>query len=128
MIERPGVADITAILQEFDDERLVNRVTVNCEEFYRMNFKVCSLVSGNHIESTCQIFDLTDGNITKLMSRDCLRLLKLGAKIAQDYYPETMGACWVVNAPFLFYALYAIVKGFLDERTRQKVRILGSNF
>ena len=28
----------------------------------------------------------------------------------------------------LFSALYAIVKGFLDERTRSKVRILGSNY
>ena len=27
-----------------------------------------------------------------------------------------------------FVALYAIIKGFLDERTRVKIRIIGSNF
>ena len=48
--------------------------------------------------------------------------------MAQDYYPETMGAVYVVNAPLLFSALYAIVKGFLDERTRSKVRIMGGNY
>jgi len=52
----------------------------------------------------------------------------MGAKIAQDFYPETMGACFVVNAPMLFSFLWAIIKGFLDERTRAKVRIVGSNF
>lgn len=52
----------------------------------------------------------------------------MGAKLAQDYYPETMGAAYIVNAPFVFSALYAIIKGFLDERTRSKVRIMGSNF
>ena len=48
--------------------------------------------------------------------------------MAQDYYPETMGAVYVVNAPLLFSALYTIVKGFLDERTRSKVRIMGGNY
>ena len=87
-----------------------------------------SRVYGRHIETNCQIFDLTNGSIRKMMSRQCLNLLKMGAKVAQDYYPETMGNCLVVNAPKLFSALWAIVKGFLDERTRSKVRIVGAAF
>lgn len=39
-----------------------------------------------------------------------------------------MGQVFVVNAPYTFVALYAIIKGFLDERTRAKVRIIGSNY
>ena len=39
-----------------------------------------------------------------------------------------MGQCFVVNAPMVFSALYAIIKGFLDERTRSKVRIIGANY
>ena len=55
-------------------------------------------------------------------------MLQLGAKVCQDYYPETMGAAYVVNAPLVFSALYAIIKGFLDERTRSKVRIMGTGY
>ena len=66
--------------------------------------------------------------MSKLASRKGMALLKVGAKICQDYYPETMGAAFVVNAPSLFTALYAIIKGFLDERTRSKVRVMGSNY
>lgn len=35
-----------------------------------------------------------------------------------------MGVCYVANAPRTFVALWAIAKGFLDEHTRSKVRIL----
>ena len=54
--------------------------------------------------------------------------MRLGAKVTQDNYPETLGNCFIVNAPKLFSALWAIVKGFLDERTRNKVRILGTGY
>ena len=57
-----------------------------------------------------------------------MNLLKMSASVAQDYYPETMGAAYVINAPTLFSVLWAIVKNFLDERTRSKVRIMGSNY
>ena len=127
-IERPGVADINRVITEIAAEGIIGNLNWQCEWFrYHIN-PACSRAAGRPIESTCQIFDLTDGNVGKLMSRNCLALLKMGAKVAQDYYPETMGACYVVNAPMLFSALYAIVKGFLDERTRSKVRIIGSNF
>ena len=66
--------------------------------------------------------------MSKLASRKGIALLQVGAKICQDYYPETMAQAFVVNAPALFTALYAIIKGFLDERTRSKVRVMGSNF
>ena len=128
-IERPGVADITGIFREFPDSELhVQKIVIECEKFKRLYYPIMTHHSGRNIESVCQIFDLTDGNVRKLASRNCMNLLKLGAKVAQDYYPETMGACYVVNAPMLFKAVYAIIKGFLDERTRSKVQILGSDY
>jgi hypothetical protein len=106
----------------------VGRIIYQAELFKYKMFPAAARTYGHYVESGCQIFDLTDGSVSKLASRNCLNLLKLGAKVAQDYYPETMGACYVVNAPMTFVALYAIIKGFLDERTRSKVRIVGSNY
>ena len=34
-----------------------------------------------------------------------------------------MGSLQVVNAPFFFSGVWAIVKSFLDERTRKKIEI-----
>lgn len=39
-----------------------------------------------------------------------------------------MGNLFVINAPMLFSGIWAVVKGFLDERTRNKIKILGSGY
>jgi len=35
---------------------------------------------------------------------------------------------FIVNAPMLFTGVWAIIKGFLDEKTRNKIKILGGNY
>lgn len=35
---------------------------------------------------------------------------------------------FVVNAPMLFAGVWAVCKGFLDEKTRAKIKIIGSTF
>jgi len=35
---------------------------------------------------------------------------------------------FILNAPFLFTGVWAIVKGFLDERTRNKIYIIGGKY
>jgi hypothetical protein len=34
----------------------------------------------------------------------------------------------IVNAPFIFSGVFAMIKGWLDEKTRRKISLLGSNF
>ena len=48
-------------------------------------------------------------------------------KISQDYYPDILGECVVVNAPWAFSSIFALVKGFLDEKTRSKINVVGGN-
>ena len=55
-------------------------------------------------------------------------LIKIASKIGSDYYPEIMGNTFICNAPFLFTGVWAIVKGFLDERTRAKILIKGGGY
>lgn len=35
---------------------------------------------------------------------------------------------YIVNAPFIFSAIWAIVRGFIDEKTRKKINIMGGKF
>ena len=35
---------------------------------------------------------------------------------------------FIVNAPFIFSAIWAIVKGFIDEKTRKKINIMGGKY
>ena len=39
-----------------------------------------------------------------------------------------MGNLLIVNAPMVFSGVWSVVKGFLDERTRKKIKIIGSGY
>ena len=52
----------------------------------------------------------------------------MAAKVGGDYYPEIMGNLFVTNAPMLFTGIWAVCKGFLDEKTRNKIKILGGSY
>lgn len=47
------------------------------------------------------------------------------SKIAQDNYPESLAAAYVVNAPTVFSVIWAVVRQFLDPKTVAKVHIMG---
>jgi hypothetical protein len=57
-----------------------------------------------------------------------MKLLKQLLKISLDYYPEIMGKLVIVNAPFFFTGVFTIIKGWLDEKTRRKISLLGTNY
>lgn len=49
------------------------------------------------------------------------------SRIGQYYYPETMGRFFIINAPYIFTTVWAVIKGWLDPVTTEKIQILGSN-
>ena len=71
--------------------------------------------------------DMTGGSVATA-NKQTYGLAQLAAQVGSDYYPEVMGNMFIVNAPMLFSGIWAVVKGFLDEKTRNKIKIIGSNF
>ncbi len=55
-------------------------------------------------------------------------MIQLASKVGQDYYPEIMGNMFIVNAPMLFSGVWRIIKGFLDEKTSNKIKIMGGGY
>lgn len=53
--------------------------------------------------------------------------MQLQLQRLQDYYPEILGGCLIVNTPWGFSQIYAICKSFLNEKTRERINIVGSN-
>lgn len=64
----------------------------------------------------------------KILSKKVYALIQLASKVGSDYYPEIMGQTFIVNAPMLFSGVWAVVKGFLDEKTRKKIAIKGGSY
>jgi len=44
--------------------------------------------------------------------------------IFKERYPDTLGICYVYDAPFIFSGLYEIISLFVDKRTLNKIQIV----
>lgn len=45
-----------------------------------------------------------------------------------ENFPETLGCMVIINAPWIFASIWALVKQFLDAKTIAKIHILGMNY
>jgi hypothetical protein len=92
-----------------------------------LRYPAASKAAGKRVEQGLTIMDLSGGGVTTANSQT-KALFQLAAKVGSDYYPEIMGNVIVTNTPMMFTALWAVLKGFLDERTRAKIKLVGSSY
>ena len=71
------------------------------------------------------IIDLKNLTLSMLNSRT-LDLTKKQSFIDSLCYPETMNKMIIVNAPRLFNMSWTLIKGWLDERTQNKIELFSS--
>jgi hypothetical protein len=110
-----------------NEERLIKHYIVSYELLMRLRFPACSAIAGSRIEQGLNILDLNGGSM-KILSKKVYALIQLASKVGSDYYPEIMGQTFIVNAPMLFSGVWAVIKGFLDEKTRAKITIKGGSY
>jgi len=103
-----------------DEPTLVRDFMQSYEEVIKLHFFACSYVFKKQIFHTFSIMDMTGFGVSMFNNR-VKSLVKLGSSIAQDYYPEQLGQLMIVNAPWVFQGIWAVVKGFIDEKTRKKI-------
>ena len=56
------------------------------------------------------------------------KFIKIASSVASDNYPEILGRMFIVNAPFFFTGIWTMCKPFLDDGTKKKITILGSDY
>lgn len=134
-IEVLGKLDLEQLFKVTTKERLEQNFIFEYEKLIRKRLEfesygltcnysrlpACSEKAGYHIETSCTILDLKNCSVMQALKiRD---LLKLVVDIGQNYYPETMGKTFIINAPWLFDTIWNILKNWLDEVTVNKIRI-----
>lgn len=126
-IERIGKLNFEKFTSMISHEALEKHFIQDAERLIVDIFPACSKAKGQLVMSTLYIMDLK-GAGAKMMNSKIMDILKMASKIGQDYYPETLGQMYIVNAPMFFYGLWNIVKHFVDEKTRNKIHIMGSGY
>eukprot|EP00455_Lapot_gusevi_P033776 TRINITY_DN3703_c0_g1_i1.p1 TRINITY_DN3703_c0_g1~~TRINITY_DN3703_c0_g1_i1.p1 ORF type:complete len:406 (-),score=61.79 TRINITY_DN3703_c0_g1_i1:143-1360(-) len=80
---------------------------------------------GRRIETVVNILDCEG---LSMKHRDFLKYLKAISKFDEDAYPETLGRTYIINTPWIFPALWKIIKAFLDPVVAAKVVVLRDDY
>jgi len=121
-IQRLGNLDVKAMYACTTQERLIQHLVVEYETFLNSRLAACSDAVGHPVETSLSILDLGGVSLSSFVRvKD---YVSAATNIGQNYYPECMGAFYVVNAPMGFSTVWHAVKPWLDEVTVEKVHIL----
>lgn len=74
-------------------------------------------------ETVTLVFDLADAPLASLD----IPSIQGDIQILQNYYPECLGQCFVVDAPWIFHGIYKIIRGFLDPVVAAKIELIKSS-
>ncbi|XP_042870653.1 CRAL-TRIO domain-containing protein C3H8.02-like [Penaeus japonicus] len=82
--------------------------------------EACKKCIEDEIDNLCILFDM------KNFSLSCMDypMLKTLFEIMQDHYPERLGVCLILNAPFIFSTCWPIIRAWLDENTASKIHFI----
>ena len=77
---------------------------------------------GRRIDKQIVIWDLQ--GLSYWPSPAAFSVFKRVTQISQDHYPETLGAHFIINSPWIFGPIWKIAKPMLDPNTAAKVQVL----
>lgn len=126
------MVNIEEIWKVTTPDRLLAYYTTLYEELLSSIFPACTRQRQKEtgtqetVTQTCSILDLKDIKLTQASS--AYKFVKPASEMAQNNYPEILGSMFIINAPFLFTGIWAVVKMWIDDKTKEKIHILGSSY
>jgi len=127
LLQLVGRIDLVAVKAATDWDRLRQFNLHRMEHNIQVKYPACSEMMGAAVGESCIIIDLK-GLRPWMFTSEIREYLKSHFKILQDNYPERLGKMFVINAPTIFAGIWAVLKKFVDPKTRNKVEILGSRY
>ncbi|CAG9460283.1 unnamed protein product [Pedinophyceae sp. YPF-701] len=122
-IEQLGKLDVNGVLNLTTLEDFLRFHIWGWEYLRKHRFEAASLAAGRRVYSSTTVIDLDGIGMSTHFSSTPRQFMQTVAKLDQDFYPEHLGTMILLNAPMVFSAIWAIVKPWLQERTRAKIHV-----
>lgn len=126
-IELISKVNLTELFKNTTEERMTKYYIKEYERLMKYRFPACSRAAGKIIEQSLTVLDM-EGIGISILAGKTKEFVKLASDIGQNYYPEMLGQMFLINTSFFFSAVWAIVKGFVDEKTRNKICVEKSSY
>lgn len=126
-IELISKVNLTELFKHTTEDRMKSNYIKEYERLMKYRFPACSRSAGKIIEQSLAILDM-EGIGISILSGKTKEFVKIASDIGQNYYPEMLGQMFLINTSFFFSAVWTIVKGFVDEKTRNKICVEKSSY
>ena len=120
-----GKFEISKVLKLTTMEKLIKFHGWETEQAVRKT-RESSLSSGFNVETFVLVVD-AKGWTLSLATSDAFTFIKGMASTDADHYPERLGCMILINAPSVLSFAWRIIQAFLDDVTKAKIKIMGSD-
>lgn len=128
-IESWANMDLGAIASSVTIDEWVSYFSRDAEFLIHVVFPYCSKLAGRRIDRSFVVFDIEGLNITKIIfDTKLMAFAKAFVKVVQEFYPALLDQLFIINAPVMFTALWSIIKIWLSEKTRKKIKIFRGGY
>lgn len=124
--EKTATIDPSTLLENFTMEELELHHAQMQETLLEMK-RDMTKKSGKLTYKSIVIMDMADFG-SKHLSSKFSTPIKTIIHIDQYYYPETLQKLLLINCPFVFRMMWAMIKPWLHPITRSRIEILGSGY
>ena len=119
-------ADGNKIFKLTTSERLMCHHIRTLEMVDNYYLRAANLASPESNRQIMTIVDLKGAYLSQF--HQFARLIIEYFSVILNNYPDQLGALRIINAPFLFTAIWRVIKVILDARTLAKIQIIGSDY
>ena len=126
-IQKPGAIDCTKLWEFTTLERSIQYHISQQERYVNILLPAASIASEKILDQSTVIIDM-EGVSVSTLTGEVRKIMQTVMQIDQDYYPELMDKCLIINAPTTFRIIFGMVKYFLDSRTQTKIHVLPANY
>jgi len=125
-IEQLGNIDLEALRKITTDDRMLSNLVCEYEKLADPRLPAASRKANCLLETCCTIMDMKGVGLGK--AGQVYGYLQRASGISQNNYPERLGKLYIINAPWGFSGVFAVIKRFLDPVTVNKIHVLGSGY
>jgi hypothetical protein len=126
-VDRPCEANIEECLNIMEPEQMMQYYIAEYEKLIHIKLPACSAAKGEIVDSTFSVVDCKGFNMG-LMNKKNREFIQIATNLGQNNYPEIMWNMYVINTPFMFKLAYAMIKPFLDEKAKKRIKLLGNKY
>jgi hypothetical protein len=126
VVERLGKIDPPKLLDLGDENVILLHHIRTVEEVRLLKYRI-RREKGHHLYKIVSVLDL-DGFGWAHMGKSFYDPIKKAIEIDGWFYPESLYKMFIVNSPWVFKTLWAVVRPWLHPITQAKINVVGSDY